>query len=137
MVYFDSLWEIGSGSRKWATASALNCLLTGSGVHQFTNFLCRRSDREDEFKVVYLHYRKSKRGLSMVKNYDTLLREALNLSSSDKIHLLSDLFKHIMNVQQREREQLWATEAGRRLEEYDKGNIKSEDWERGAQTWSI
>jgi hypothetical protein len=73
----------------------------------------------------------------MVKNYDTLLREALNLSSSDKIHLLSDLFKHIMNVQQREREQLWATEAGRRLEEYDKGNIKSEDWERGAQTWSI
>ena len=65
----------------------------------------------------------------MVKNYDSLLREALNLSSSEKIHLLSDLFEHIMNTQQKEREQLWAAESQRRLEAYDKGNIKSEEWD--------
>ena len=65
----------------------------------------------------------------MVKNYDSLLREALNLSSSEKIHLLSDLFEHIMNAQQKEREQLWAAESQRRLEAYDKGNIKSEEWD--------
>ena len=65
----------------------------------------------------------------MVKKYDSLLREALKLSSSEKIHLLSDLFEHIMNAQQKEREQLWAAESQRRLEAYDKGNIKSEEWD--------
>ncbi len=64
----------------------------------------------------------------MVQNYDSLLKEALNLSETDKIHLLSDLFEHIISAEQKEREQLWAEEAERRLEEYDKGNIDSEDW---------
>jgi hypothetical protein len=70
-----------------------------------------------------------KRGeINMVQNYDSLLKEALNLSETEKIHLLSDLFEHIISVEQKEREQLWAEEAERRLEEYDKGNIDSEDW---------
>jgi hypothetical protein len=64
----------------------------------------------------------------MVQNYDSLLKEALNLSETEKIHLLSDLFEHIISAEQKEREQLWAEEAERRLEEYDKGNIDSEDW---------
>jgi hypothetical protein len=70
-----------------------------------------------------------KRGeINMVQNYDSLLKEALNLSETEKIHLLSDLFEHIISAEQKEREQLWAEEAERRLEEYDKGNIDSEDW---------
>jgi hypothetical protein len=60
-----------------------------------------------------------KRGeINMVQNFDSLLKEALNLSETDKIHLLSDLFEHIISAEHKEREQLWAEAAERRMEEY-------------------
>lgn len=64
----------------------------------------------------------------MVQDYNQLLRQALNLPSSEKVHLMSTLFENLLSLQQREREQLWAAEAERRLNEYDEGNIESEDW---------
>jgi putative addiction module component (TIGR02574 family) len=65
----------------------------------------------------------------MVQNYHTLLQQALKLSSHEKLHLLSDLFENLLSGQQKEREQLWAAGAERRLAEYDKGNVDSEDWD--------
>lgn len=64
----------------------------------------------------------------MVQDYNLLLRQALNLPSSEKVDLLSTLFENLMSLQQRDREQLWAAEAERRLNEYDEGKIESEDW---------
>jgi putative addiction module component (TIGR02574 family) len=64
----------------------------------------------------------------MVQDYKLLLRQALNLPSAEKVHLLSNLFENLMSLQQREREQLWAAEAERRVNEYDEGKVESEDW---------
>lgn len=61
-------------------------------------------------------------------DYKTLLNEILNLSSSDKAHLLSDLFEDLMSTSQKEREYRWAVEAEKRLQEYDEGKLESEDW---------
>jgi hypothetical protein len=61
-------------------------------------------------------------------DYKTLLNEALNLSSSEKAHLLNDLFEDLMSTSQKEREYHWAVEAEKRLQEYDEGKLESEDW---------
>lgn len=64
----------------------------------------------------------------MNPDFDSIRKQALDLSGIERARLMNDLLETLMTDEQRAREQRWAEEAERRLADFDSGKDESVPW---------